>query len=116
MVKRRGASTLGCLFWLLIAVTVSYFAFNVGEVYVRYYRFLDAMRQEARFASSRSDADIIRRLDAVADALDIPNEASPVRLRRTANRLTISAEYVETVELPMRTRDFRFSPRVSVAR
>lgn len=116
MVSRRGANTLGCLFSLLIAVTVAYFAFNVGEVYVRHYRFLDAMRQEARFASSRSDVEVIRRLAAVADSLGLPNEASPVRLHRSANRLTIAADYVETVELPMRTRDIRFSPRVSVAR
>ena len=50
MVSRRdrpGKSTLGCLFTLLIVVAAGYFAFNVGEVYLRYYRFRDSMQQAA---------------------------------------------------------------------
>ena len=55
---RAGASRLGCLVGLLLVVTVGYFGFNIGEVYFRFYRFKDAMAQEARFAETRDDATI----------------------------------------------------------
>ena len=46
MTARRGTSRFGCLVSLLLAVTVAYFGANVAEVYLRYFRFRDAMRQE----------------------------------------------------------------------
>ena len=46
MVRRRlGRSNFGCLLGLLLAVTAVYFAVNVGEPYLRYYRYLDGMKQ-----------------------------------------------------------------------
>lgn len=110
---RGGASKLGCLVTLLIGAAVAYFGANVAEVYVRFYRFRDAMAQEARFARQNSDDDIRKHLRALADSLDLPEDASQVRVRRSANRITISAEYHETVEFPMFVRTLRFAPSVS---
>jgi hypothetical protein len=110
---RRGASKLGCLVTLLIGVAVAYFGFNVVEVYMRYYRFEDAIRQEVRFAQQSSDDVISRRLAARADSLGLPDEASRVRILRSANRITISAEYDELVELPGFVRTITFRPSVS---
>ena len=44
--QRRGSSSLGCLFTLLVLAAVLYFGINVGEVYFRYFQYKDAMRQE----------------------------------------------------------------------
>ena len=55
---RRGASKLGCLFTVLVVTAVAYFAFSSGEVVLRYYRYRDAMEQEARFARHYTDEDI----------------------------------------------------------
>ena len=107
---RRGRSTLGCLFVLLLLTVAGYFAVNFGEPYLRFYRFQDAMRQEARFAASRSDADIKRRLGAFADSLGLPPEAGRVTVRRRAKSISISSEYSERVEMPAFVRDIRFSP------
>ena len=41
---RRGGSSLGCLLSLLIFVAALYYGVHIGEVYLRYYRLLDAMR------------------------------------------------------------------------
>ena len=109
---RRGASKLGCLSSLLIGVTIVYFGTNVGEIYLRRYRFTDAMEQEARFARSRSDDAIVRRLAAAADSLGLPDAAARVKVRRSANRVVISSEYTEYVELPFFTRAIRFTPVV----
>lgn len=111
--RRRGAGRLGCLVALLLVVAAGYFGMNVGEVYLRYYRFRDAMAQEARFADIRDEATIRRRLAAVADSLGLPEEAARVSIRREARRLVISASYSELVDLPLFVREFRFSPEVA---
>lgn len=110
---RRGAGKLGCLFTLLLLVTLGYFGVNLGEVYLRYYKFRDAMEQEVRFARTRSDEDIRRRLAALADSLELPEEAARVSVRRSANVIRIHAEYVERVELPLFVRSFHMEPSAS---
>ena len=109
---RRGRSTLGCLFTLLVVVAAFYFGVNLGEPYWRYYRFKDAMAQEARFAGQSTNVEITRRLHIRADSLDMPAEAYRLRFNRTAQSISIWVEYQEVVELPGYTRHFVFKPRV----
>ncbi len=110
---RRGAGKLGCLVSILLLVTVGYFGVNIGEVYLRYYEFRDAMQQEVRFARTRTDDDIRRRLAALADSLGLPEEAAHVTVRRSANVIRIRSEYVELVELPLFVRSFPMKPSAS---
>lgn len=112
---RRGAGKLGCLFSLLIAVTVAYFAVNIGEVYWRFYQFEDAMQQQVRFAASRTNDTIVRHLRAKADSLGLPEDAGRVRVRRGRREITIWAEYTEHVELPLFVRELHFTPRADGA-
>ena len=107
---RRGVSRLGCLLGLVLLVAASYFAFNVGEVYYRYYRFRDAMGQQARFAVRVSDAVVQQRLRATADSLGLPEGAGNVFIRRTPGLIEIWSEYYEQVELPLFVRAFHFTP------
>ena len=109
---RRGAGRLGCLVSLLLAVTVAYFGFNIGEVYMRFYRMKDAMSQEARFAHNRDDEAIKRRLAAVADSLGLPDEAGRIIVNRDGSRIVIKTNWSEHVELPLFVREFRFAPEV----
>ncbi len=111
MVRRRGASTLGCLVLLLVGVAIAYFGFNAAEVYVRYYRFQDAMKQQARFAGRNADHVIQRKLAAVADSLGLPEDAHKVRIFRRATRVQIIGDYTETIELPLTIRTVRLRPR-----
>jgi hypothetical protein len=109
---RRGRTMVGCLFMVLILVAASYFAFNLAEPYWRYYQYMDSMSQEARFASQVTNEEITRRLHAKADSLGLPPDAYRLRFNRTANTITIWAEYREVVELPGYTRHFLFKPQV----
>ena len=108
---RPGRSSIGCLVLLLVLAAAGYFAVNIGEVYFRFYEFRDDVRQEARFARMRSDADIRGRLAAKADSLGLPAEAGRVGIYRTAGRITLTSEYTELVELPLFVREFDFSIR-----
>lgn len=114
MVSRAtGRSTLGCLVALLIVTVALYFGVNIGEVYWKYYRYQDAMQQEANFAEMRTDQTIIRRLVSVAESLGLPDAARQVQIRRDQNtrRIYIAAEYLERVELPGFVRTFHLTPR-----
>ena len=111
MVSRpRGASTLGCLFSLLIVVAVIYFGVGVGAPYFRYYQFRDAMRQEVRFAERKTDGEIRATLRLKADSLDLPAQAQRLNVRRTPSRIVIWTDYTETIDFPFVTRDIAFRP------
>ena len=105
-------SRLGCLVGALLVVSVVYFGFNIGEVYMRFYRLRDAMAQEARFAQTRDDNAIRLRLAAVADSLGLPDDAGRIIVNRDASRIIIKASYTEHVELPLFVREFHFEPQV----
>jgi hypothetical protein len=108
--RRRGASSLGCLFSLLIGAVVIYFGINVGEAYWRYYQFQDDMRQEVRFAANATNDAILARLKAAADSLGLPDEATDISITRIDKTISVESEYSEHVELPMTVRQIRFHP------
>jgi hypothetical protein len=107
---RRGTSTLGCLFALLLLSAAGYFAVNIGEVFFRFYQYKDAMRQEVRFAAHNSDAVILRHLQQQADSLGLPEAAGEVTLQRDGRHIEIESEYYEHIELPLMVREFHFNP------
>jgi len=107
---RRGASELGCLFTLLIVAVVVYFGINIAEKYWRFYEFQDDMRQEVRFAAHSPNENILVRLKAQADSLDLPDDAHDITIRRTNTSISIDAEYYDRIELPMFARDVLFHP------
>lgn len=115
MVPRRGASTLGCLFTLLILVTIGYFGVNIGKVYYRRYAFQDAMKQEARFALHRTDEQITSHLQALADSLGLPAGAKRVHIRRGERMIFIWSDYFETLELPGIAKDVELTAHVERA-
>ena len=112
---RRGASTLGCLFSLLIVVTIGYFGVNVGKVFYRRYAFQDAMQQEARFASHRTNEEITSHLQALVDSLGLPDGAKRVHIRRGERMIFIWSDYFETVELPGIAKDVELTAHVERA-
>jgi hypothetical protein len=113
LVARRGRSSLGCLFTLLIAAAVGYFAVNAGESYWRYFQFQDAMQQEARFARQRTNEQILTRLRASVDSLGLPEEAAMISIRRSTDSISIGADYDEHVEMPMYVKAIHYRPRAT---
>lgn len=106
----RGASTLGCLFSLLVVAAIAYFGVNIGAPYWRYYQFRDAFQQETRFAERKTDAQIVSTLRLKADSLALPPEAQRINVRRTPGDISIWAEYAETIAFPFVTKDVTFRP------
>jgi hypothetical protein len=110
---RHGRSQLGCLVMLLVAAAVVYFGVNIGSVFWDNYQFVDRMKQEVRFAASRSDAVIKRRLAAFADSLGLPEAARTVHVKRGSKIIVIWGEYYHNLEFPGFVREVRFSPQAT---
>ena len=110
--RRRGAGSLGCLVVVLVLALVAYVGWDFGEMYLRNYRFEDAMRQYVRFAPRYSDDEIRRQLRAKADSLELPAEAKLIAIKRNPRRrhIEISAEYTDTLRGPLLRRAIRFAP------
>jgi len=113
VVNRRGESRIGCLLPILILAVAAYFAVDFGEAYFRFYQFKDAMGQEARFSSDKTDAQITTRLSALADTLQLPPGAELITIERTPAMITISSDYDEIIRLPLKKeRVIHFHPSV----
>lgn len=108
--SRRGASTLGCLFALVVIAAIAYFGVNIGQVYLRFYEYQDDMKQEARFAGANNNDKILVSLRARADSLGLPEDAKAIAIRRGAHNIAIEAEYYERLEFPMYAKDLLFHP------
>jgi hypothetical protein len=108
--SRRGASSIGCLLSVLVVAAILYFGYNIGIVFWTNYQYVDRMKQEAHFASHRSDAVIKRRLSEYADSLGLPEAAGNVTVRRSPNSILIWSDYYLHIELPGFVRELHFSP------
>ena len=114
MVNRRGGSRLGCLIPLLILAVTAYIAVDFGEAYFRFYQFKDAMGQEARFATTKTDDQITSRLAALADTLQLPPGAELISIQRSQTVITISSDYDEVIKLPLKKEQvLHFHPSVA---
>ena len=111
---RRGVSTTGCLFSLLVVAVVVYYGLNLGQVWWRYYELRDRMKTAARFANMATDAQIVSQLQGDALELSIPGTPLRFRVVRTEhpNAISISTSYEERVELPFIHRTISFKPSV----
>jgi hypothetical protein len=109
---RRGMTRLGCLFTLLVLVTIGYYGVNIGSEYMRYWRLLDEMKTNARLAASVNDQVILRRILAKIDELGLPDEARKVTIRRTIRprEIKISTSYDVVLELPFTTYTITLKP------
>ena len=110
--NESGKGRLGCLVWLLIAAAVGYYGYGIGGHYIDYYRMLDEMQTQAEFAPSLEDGVIKRRLVSKAEALDLPEDAKRITIRRLSSprEIVISASWQVVLEVPFYTRTVTFHP------
>jgi len=86
----------------VIVVAIIYFGMLAGEDALAYYRFKDAMKNEARFAAVRTDQDIKNRLRAFTDSVKLPAAARDINVVRDGNQIRIWAAYDQVFKLPFK--------------
>jgi hypothetical protein len=114
--SRRGTGRVGCMVSLALFAAALYYGFNIGQVYFRYYQLLDTMRIQAQLAPSLSDDVIQRRLIGQADSI-LPGGSPRFKITRGGhpNRVIITTEYTEEVDLPLFKHTFVLRPRTEEA-
>ncbi len=108
--SRRGASRLGCLFQIAIIAGMVYVGSLVADDVLAYFRYRDAMKQEVRFAATRSDGEMKRRLLAFSDSVKLPLAAKNVNIVRNERQIRIWAQYDVDLVLPFYERTFHLKP------
>lgn len=111
-----GRGRLGCLFALLLVVTVIYYGIPVVKDYWNYYQLVDEMRTNARFGQTMKDDEMLRRLRIAVVQLDLPEDAKRFIIRRSSSPPTVSVktQYRLQIELPFHHRFITFRPSVEV--
>lgn len=109
MVNRRGTSATGCLFQILILGGLVYGGMHIGQPYYRYYRYRDAINQQARFAILRSDDSVRKDILANADSLALPQAAYYVQIARTEHGIHIWVSYTDSWTVWRYTRPVYFT-------
>jgi hypothetical protein len=114
--SRRGVGGFGCLVSLALFVAALYYGFYIGQIYFRYHQLLDSMRTQARLAPTLDDEAIHRRLGVEGDSL-FPGRSPRFKITRGGhpNRITITTEYTERIDLPLFKHTFVLRPRAEEA-
>jgi hypothetical protein len=108
--KRRGRTGAGCLLLTALVIVGVYVGLTVGQIYFRYYRFEDEMKQSVRFAAQLSDSAIQNRIAVAADSLGLPAAAHNVNVMRVGRTISVSGSYSELVDLRVWKHYLHFSP------
>ncbi len=112
----HGASTLGCLFTIMLLMAVLYYGLDAGRMYWDFYKFQDEMETSARFASTQSDDQIRQHLKGVAQDLGLPVQAQRVEIRRTKHPpvIIIQSQYTVELVLPFTHKEITLRPSAEV--
>ena len=91
MVRHRshaeaGKMRLGCLVTLLILAAGIYVGIQYGAVQLRWYQIMDAVREQASFASALDDVTIRGRLMQESNRLRLPYTSGDWVIRRTRDQ------------------------------
>ncbi len=108
MVSRRGASSSGCLGWILFIAVVAYAGVRIGAPYMRYYQFRDDVDQQVRYATFRNDDGIRKEIWSAADSLGLPEQAYHVTVERAPSAIRIFGSYDDSWQLLRYRREVHF--------
>ena len=84
---------------IALAALVLNACWRSATVFLKYYKFKDAVHETVLFSSAKSDAQLEARVLELAQQLDIPLQPENVTIRREDNRTAIDAVYTDHIEL-----------------
>jgi hypothetical protein len=84
---------------LAIAALVANAVWRVGNAYLSYYRFTDAVQQVTHYRGDKSDAQIHDRVFALASQHDIAVTEETLTIRREENRTIVDGSYTQPIEV-----------------
>jgi hypothetical protein len=93
-----GYGRLGCFLWLAFAALLIYAGIKIVPVKFASARFEDFIAEEAAFAGSKGNPQIIQELLSQARELELPVTKDQLEIKRTREAITIAAHYEVPIE------------------
>ena len=84
---------------LAIAALVVHACWRSGNVFLKYYKFKDAVHETVLFSHSKTDAQLQSRVMDLASQYDVPVAAEDVAIVRQENKTMVNAVYTDQIEL-----------------
>jgi hypothetical protein len=84
---------------LALVALVIHACWRSGNVFLRHYKFKDAVHETALFSATKSDAQVQARVLELAQQLDLPVQPENITIRHEENRIVINAVYTDQIEL-----------------
>jgi hypothetical protein len=114
--SRTGASTLGCLFFLVVLGAAGYVGLKVGTAYWDYFEVRHKIRESLNWAvagQAKGDAEILQKV--VANVRQAGLELTPrnVKITHSGEDLVISVSWKKEIEFPGYTLPLNFSVNLS---
>jgi len=111
-IGRRGATTMGCLVFILIAGVMVYVGVRVGEAYWNSFEVRHKIREALNWAvagSPKSEGEIIQKVitNVTQVGLELPPQS--IQISQTPDTLTITASWGQEVEFPYYTLPLNFT-------
>jgi hypothetical protein len=90
---------LKLLLKLVLAALIANAAWRVGSSYVSFYKFKDAINEEAQFGGDKSVDQLRERVVALAQQFDLPVDGDAVTISKENQRTRIAGSYSKPIEV-----------------
>ena len=90
---------LKLLLKLVLAALLANAAWRVGSSYVSFYKFKDAINEEAQFGADKSVDQLRDRVVALAQQFDLPVDGDAVTISKESQRTRIAGSYSKSIEV-----------------
>jgi len=84
---------------LAVAALIANAAWRVGSSYLAFYKFKDAVSEEAQFAADKSADQLRERVVGLAQQYDIPVDRDGLTITKADQRTRIAGSYTKRIEV-----------------
>src|SRR5947207_1059502 len=84
---------------LAVAALIANAAWRIGSSYVSFYKFKDAVTEEAQFGADKSVDQLRERVVILAQQYDVPVDVDGVTITKGAQRTRIAGSYTKSIEV-----------------
>jgi hypothetical protein len=98
-----GASTMGCLVFILIAGVIVYVGLRVGEAYWSFFEVRHKTQEALNWAvagSAKSEAEIMQKVITNVTEVGVALSSENIQITQTTDTLTITVSWGQEVEFP----------------
>ena len=84
---------------LAVAALVANAAWRIGSSYVSFYKFKDAITEEAQFGAEKSADQLRERVVSLAEQYDLPVNGDELTITKAEQRTRIAGSYTKPIEI-----------------